>query len=1185
MAHENMSDISIRALLSPALDPLFEPVLLLNKPSAWVGHVPFARWIVEAVRPSTIVELGTHNGVSFAAFCAAVAKLELDTKCYAIDSWQGDAQAGEYSDEVYSQLKGFVDKNYSSFATLIRSFFDEAVDQFEDGSIDLLHIDGFHTYEAVSNDFKTWFKKLSDKAVVLFHDTNERQPTFGVWKFWSEVSSRYPSFEFLHGHGLGVLCVGRNAPEAIRELCTLTDKEKESVRERIKVIGERWYLESLLFRVRSNLGETVHEENGRVAVGSPVEVLRLFGTPAERKNNDQATEPPPDYASWLPKQKLYPYQIETILQRLSADNRSPRFLVAVIDDQNELQLPDHTLSNLNEQLLPGVRQVVLSDLPKPQGLTIDWLVMQEGGWQQPLNDYLQSHKDLDWVQILFAGDELEESTLLLLADRILEHPQWRCCYFDQDCIGPDQDASPLFKPDFNLDMLRSYPYIGRVLAVQRQALLEVGGFDPQFQELAHQDFVFKLAENPGFQAIGHISEVLYHSYSSFGDWLVRPGALSQVKTVVSAHLARLEVPHEIADGFLPVINRIRYGYPEQPLVSILIPTKDQLPMLRRCVETLLEKTTYPNYEMLIIDNDSETPEAQNWLGGIEALESEQVRVLRYPHPFNFSAMNNQAVLKAKGEYLVLLNNDTAVIKGDWLDELLNHARRPEVGIVGSKLLYPDGKIQHAGVILGLNGPAGHPFVYEPGDNIGYMHRLVMDQNYSAVTAACLMMRKAVYLECGGMDEDAFKVSYNDVDLCLKSRQAGYLTVWTPYAVLMHEGNASQDQIDKDQAVQKRKQERFRDEQAEMYRRWLPLLANDPAYNRVLDLQGKGFTVDYALDRGWRPVTETKVPRILAMSADQGGCGHYRIIQPLTAMRDAGLAEGALSLMHLPPAEIERCQFQSVIFQRQVADHQIERLEDYGHCQQLFRVFDLDDNLLNVPLKNIHRHELAQAMAWRLRKALSHADRFVVSTEPLKEVFADFHSDIRVMPNCLPPAWWGDLPVSKRRTGIKPRVGWAGGISHTGDLELIVDVVRDLVDEVHWVFFGYCPGKLQPYVQEVHHGVPIEQYPAKLASLNLDLALAPLEQNVFNECKSHLKLMEYGICGYPVICSDELCYRVDLPVTRVKNRYRDWVNAIREHLADLDACAVMGDRLRDRVQADWMLSGDNLLRWRDAWLPD
>ncbi len=249
----------------------------------------------------------------------------------------------------------------------------------------------------------------------------------------------------------------------------------------------------------------------------------------------------------------------------------------------------------------------------------------------------------------------------------------------------------------------------------------------------------------------------------------------------------------------------------------------------------------------------------------------------------------------------------------------------------------------------------------------------------------------------------------------------------------------------------------------------------------------------------------------------------------------------------------------------------------------FKVYELDDYLPQVPIKSAFHKTMPKDVLKVIRKAVALTDRFVVSTESLAEQFAGLHEDIRVVPNRLPVNWWGDVS-SQRRISRKPRVGWGGGASHRGDLELIAEVVRDLADEVEWVFFGMCPDKLRPYVHEFHPGVPIEEYPAKLASLNLDLALAPLEANIFNACKSNLRLLEYGACGFPVICTDIVCYQNELPVTRVKNRYKDWMTAIRMHLDDLDATAKSGDALRDAVQRNWMLTQDKLLDWRSAWLP-
>jgi O-antigen biosynthesis protein len=234
---------SLRALVSPELDPLFRTPHLIGKSSAWWSHVPFAFWIVAACQPRVLVELGTHNGVSYAAFCEAVARERLGTRCFAVDTWQGDEHAGIYGDQIYNELRGFHDKHYAAFSELMRCTFDDAVSHFADGSIDLLHIDGFHTYEAVSHDFETWRSKLSERAVVLFHDTNVHERDFGVFRFFAELRSRYPTFEFLHGFGLGVVAVGGQAPELVRALCELSrPSDIHAIRERFSYLGNRWFV-------------------------------------------------------------------------------------------------------------------------------------------------------------------------------------------------------------------------------------------------------------------------------------------------------------------------------------------------------------------------------------------------------------------------------------------------------------------------------------------------------------------------------------------------------------------------------------------------------------------------------------------------------------------------------------------------------------------------------------------------------------------------------------------------------------------------------------------------------------------------------------------------------------------------------------------------------------------------------
>jgi GT2 family glycosyltransferase len=798
--------------------------------------------------------------------------------------------------------------------------------------------------------------------------------------------------------------------------------------------------------------------------------------------------------------------------------------------------------------------------------------------------------EAQWLGLIDAGDQLAPDALFRIAHAVREHPQWQIVYTDEDQITADgQHTNPHCKPDFNLDYLRSLPYVGGLLLIRRDLFEALGGFDPQAEGAEDYDLMLRAWEHlqrtgAGEAAIGHVPEVLYHRLQGSGHTQKSvPEILQAGHSALQRHFERLGIAAQVQPGPFPPSFRVRWPLPEaRPLVSILVPTRDQLPLLQRCVESVIEKTKYPAYEILIIDNDSQTIDARNYLAAIEAKEAElggRLRVVRQPGPFNFSAMNNAAARAARGEYLLLLNNDTAALHDDWLDEMMGHAVRPDVGIVGAKLLYPDGKIQHAGVILGLRGPAEHPFIGRPPEDRGYFGRAQLTQDLSAVTGACLLVRKSVYEQVGGLDEQAFKVSYNDIDLCLKVREAGLRIVFTPYALLMHEGSASQKSGTETQP-DNAKLKRFAAEKDAMYAKWLPQLAFDPAYNRHLSLASTDFLLDdqpcLSWDPDWRPR-----PRVLVHSADREGCGEYRIIAPMRALNRAGLTQGWETMRLFEPAEMERMQPDSLVVQRQMEWPQIEALERHARTSKAFRVFEIDDLITNLPHKSVHKSTIHKDIAKRFRKAAGLCNRLVVATEPLAKAYAHFTDEVVVQPNYLEAARWGHLQPARAERS-KPRVGWAGGVGHTGDLELIADLVRDTASEVDWVFFGLCPEALKPLVKEFHPGVPLDQYAAKLAALDLDLAVAPLEDNAFNEAKSHLRLLEYGILGYPVICSDLTPYQGDFPVTRVANRYRDWTRALREAVSDRAALRAQGDALRAKVLADWMME-DHLDTWLKAWL--
>jgi GT2 family glycosyltransferase len=805
-----------------------------------------------------------------------------------------------------------------------------------------------------------------------------------------------------------------------------------------------------------------------------------------------------------------------------------------------------------------------------------------------LNRHL-TRSQAHWVALIDAGDQLAPHALFSLADALFRHPEWGAVYSDEDSIDPQGSRSrPHFKPDFNLDLLRSLPYVGGLLAVRREVFAERGGFPASWDGAEEYDLALRLAEHPGPAGIGHIADVLYHRLAGSGR-SKRPVAAicSDMPKLVQAHLDRLGIAADAEPGTQPYFCRVRYRHDgPEPLVSIIVPTRDQLPLLQRCIETVLKITEYQNYELIIVDNGSTNADACAYLKNIEDRFSEigsRVRVLRHPGAFNFSAMNNRAAREsARGDYLCLLNNDAAPLEGNWLGEMMSLARRPEVGAVGAKLFYADGRIQHGGVILGVGygAPAEHPHNGDPGNTFGYWGRLQVVQNFSAVTAACLVTRRSVYEAVNGLDEEAFAVAFNDIDYCLRVGAAGYLIAWTPFARLLHDGSASlRSNVEKKTNADSTA--RFQRERLAMYQRWMPRIAFDPAYNRNLSSLGFGFAVESEGAPTWDPEFRPR-PRVVVHPADREGCGEYRIIAPSRALFTSGTVHCYESMRLATPPEMARIAPDSVVLQRQLEWHQIAFIEQLKSTSPALRVFELDDLITNLPRRNVHRQAIASDIGERLKKALALCNRLVVSTEPLRRAYGKLCEEVVVLPNRLEKGRWLGLAPT-RREGGKPRVGWAGAIGHSGDLALIAGIVEATAKEVDWIFFGMCPDNLRRYVVEIHEWVPLHDYARKLASLDLDLAIAPLEQHPFNEAKSNLRLLEYGVLGYPVVCTDIAPYQCGLPVTRLANRFQPWVKVIRDMAADREACREAGESLRRAVIANWMLE-DHLDEWQRAWLP-
>jgi GT2 family glycosyltransferase len=438
----------------------------------------------------------------------------------------------------------------------------------------------------------------------------------------------------------------------------------------------------------------------------------------------------------------------------------------------------------------------------------------------------------EFVSLLDHDDCLTPDALYEVVKRLQQDPCPDFIYSDHDIKDPKGTrVSPMFKPDWSPDLILSMNYITHFATYRRELVQKVGGFRKGFEGSQDLDLILRVTEQT--KHIAHIPRTLYswgQSPASVAtDSTAKPYAHEAGRKAIAEALERRGEEAEVVDGLgAPYRYRVMRKIKGEPLVSILIPTRNNKKFLKTCLESLAS-STYKRLEVLVLDNDSNDPETLAYLDYVRY----QHRVLPYRHPFDFARINNFGASQARGEYLVLLNDDTSVIEPTWIEAMLEHAQRPEVGAVGAKLLFPGGELQHAGVVVGISRRAGHAFWGFPGDHPGYWDFARVIRNYSAVTAACLMTRKAVFDEIGGFDE-AFAISYNDVDLCLRMRAKGYLVVYTPYAVLYHYQSASRGPYD---PVSDKKFEDLLEE------RWGGFMdAGDPYYNPNLTLDRFDFGI-------------------------------------------------------------------------------------------------------------------------------------------------------------------------------------------------------------------------------------------------------------------------------------------------------------------------------------------------------
>ena len=573
--------------------------------------------------------------------------------------------------------------------------------------------------------------------------------------------------------------------------------------------------------------------------------------PLEGELIGQNTE---DYDLWIAENSLSQSDIKKAQQNIEAMAYKPVFsiLVPIYNTDPEYLLP--MIESVRKQIYPYWQLCLVDDSsPKTylkrilehEALNDERISIQLNDVNQGIsvttNDALAIAKG-DYIALLDHDDEISIDALYENAKVINQHSDVGLIYSDEDKMEMDGSrAEPYFKPDFSPDLLHTNNYICHFTVIKKSIAHDIGGFREGLDGSQDHDIIIRAAAQA--ERIVHIPKILYHWRKIPGSTAVAYDSKSYAweagRKAVEDQLQKQEDGVQVEFGTLKGTYRVHREIHGNPLVSIIIPFKDKPELLDSCLNSILNRSSYDNFEIIGVSNNSEQPLTFERMQHFTELDS-RVKFVEKNIPFNFSAICNYGVEQAQGEYVLLLNNDIEVISPDWIEQLLQNAQRPEIGAVGGKLLYPDGRIQHAGVVAGMVGAAGHPHKFFPDNHIGYHGRLHMAYNVSAVTGAMMMIKTSKFKDVGGFDEDNLAVAYNDIDLCLKLLKKGLYNLFTPHAKATHHESISRGYEDTDEKMQ-----RLLKEQSHFLTTWSDFLkAGDPFYNPNLSLKNERFSLNF-----------------------------------------------------------------------------------------------------------------------------------------------------------------------------------------------------------------------------------------------------------------------------------------------------------------------------------------------------
>lgn len=823
---------------------------------------PFLAWLMGMARPRRYVSVGAGDCTGYFTLCDAARQLGLHAQAYAIDEWHDTA--------AYGEIVRRHDMAYAPWSCLMRMPWRDAVNHFSPGSIDLLYIQATHD-SAARAIFDAWRTRLSDAAAVVVIAPGATAP------------EALQNVSLTPLEGVCLTLTGDSAPPALRQAVqSWHDPNTRAALQRwFKGLGERLaatqstrrHINTLSHEIglrdqriialeneqgelaraadsgtEAETGEALARERARLAeleaqisgilssrswrITRPLRALmqrlrsRLHsgtrGAPASGAEPVPSPEylPPPenrnDYAEWVRRYDTLNDARRSEFEQATA-HATTRLAVFVCGNKGGASAEPGAV--LGRQSYPHVEARALP----PTG----------PGWQEAVTAALND-STADWILFADGSGHLADEALRRIVAHLQAHPDAQALYSDSDTNGAQGRHHPEFRGDWNPALFLAQDYWGPLRALRRDAVQRALQA-PLSPHAPLADLTLRVTESVRSQQITHIARVLYHRHGAAAPAATADApAIAHHAEIVQAHLTRKGINAKAAPGEHGV--HVRYALPDPPpLATLIIPTRNGLSLMRQCIGSIQEKTTYPRYEIIIMDNGSDDPEALAWFE--EIARTPNIRVVRDDSPFNYSALNNRAAALANGEILVLVNNDIEVISPDWLEEMIGHAVQPDVGAVGARLWYPNDTLQHGGVVLGIRGVAAHAHGPLARGEPGYLGRAHLTQNYSAVTAACLAVRKSLFDSVGGLNERDLTVAFNDIDFCLRLAAAGYRNVWTPHAELYHHESVSRGTEDNPQ-----KRARFAAEVHYMKVRWGATLQHDPAYNPNLTLDDNDFTL-------------------------------------------------------------------------------------------------------------------------------------------------------------------------------------------------------------------------------------------------------------------------------------------------------------------------------------------------------